>query len=646
MGDPARKHKTPSLKQLEYLRSCGLPDDYMELSARPQRKARMASLCSWYDPDPSRSHILCNDVEAFVKALRLYVEFYRKPCDYLAGVYHFADPDYKYDIVRAMMSPPKIANLPSKTVITAARGTTKTITMREMIEMICLTKTVRTQCLLSEVNADRTAEEIRNISSHIENNPQIHSDFGGEGVLWPTGRITNERWNEKRLEFRNRKCSIVGVSTGSKQRGRHPTFGAIDDPDDGEVSRNREWRRAFFSWLVRTYIPMFGPGSQIAIIQTVTHAFCPILVIMGKKTSVQEDEYEFDGLESAQRDTRFDDWHKHNFELFTTGDDGNLVSHFPDKHPPEDFERLMGTLGPQAAMAEYQGRIVPEGFACWKRDQFQHGYMHTRDGEFVDLHTGKREPWSSWLATLRIVAGVDLANSLDPDACMSAIITIGIDNDGTAFVLDAWTRRVRAETAVRESFRLCEEWKARLLGVEQVAMQSVMVRYAYRIAAEMRERGVEAPAVRGIKRSTREKYRRIIAGISPLMYERKIRFLSFASYADENGVTLEPEHNKHYGYWIELLEQVDTMTDLGPSGGADAIDALDMALYIAGRLQPVEDAPDGEENDAQLDKWRELGMSWSRLDVPRECWTQKMVDEEKESLDAVVAGEVVDPYDI
>jgi len=639
------KCQTHTLKQLEYLRSCGLPDDYMDLGPRPQRAARMVSLRAWYDPDPSRSHILCNDVEAFVRAMRLYVEFYRKPCDHLAGVYHFKDPDYKYDIVRAIMSPPKVANLPSKTVITAARGTTKTITMREMIELICLSRTVRTQCLLSEVNAIRTGEEMRNIRSHIENNSQIHSDFGGEGVLWPTGRITGERWNDNVLEFRSRKCSVLGVSTGSKQRGRHPTFGAIDDPDDGEVSRNREWRRQFFSWLVRTYIPMFGPGGQIAIIQTVTHAFCPILVIMGKKTSVQEEEYEFDGLESAQRDTRFDDWHKHNFELFTTGDDGNLVSHFPDKHPPEDFERLVGTLGAQAAMAEYQGKIVPEGFASWKRDQFQHGYMHTRDGEFVDLHTGKRQAWSSWLATLRIVAGVDLSDSLSADADQSAIIIIGIDNEGAVYVLDVWLRRVRAETAVRESFRLCEEWKVRLMGLEQVAMQSIMVRYAYRIAAEMRERGVEAPAVRGIRRSTRDKNRRIIAGISPLMYERKIRFLSFASYADENGVALEAEHNKHHGYWVELLEQVDTMTDLGPSGHDDGVDGLDMALYIAGRLQPVEVAPDDEENDVQLEKWRELGMSWTPLDVPRECWTQKMIDEEKEKLNAVVAGEMVDPYD-
>ena len=118
-----------SSAMLSNLDGMGLPADYTSLNPVNRKRARLTSLRSWFSPDPALAYILCNDVEKFIKAHRLWVTCYLKPDPHNAHVYHFRDPEHKYEMVRAAMAPAMKERQPAKCAIHAPRGSTKTITL-------------------------------------------------------------------------------------------------------------------------------------------------------------------------------------------------------------------------------------------------------------------------------------------------------------------------------------------------------------------------------------------------------------------------------------------------------------------------------------------------------------------------------------
>lgn len=626
----------------------GLPLDYRSLTSGGRQLARKSAMRQWYDPDPSKAHILCTDTEAFVRAHRLWVEFYLKPDPHNAGIYHFTDPTHKYDMVRMAMSPSLTHNQPSKAACVAPRGSTKTITLiQEMCSMMACVRVTRIQILISEMNADRTAEEIRNLRLQVENNALIQRDFGGPGVLYPKGRTGGERWNDTTLSFQHNKSVIMGFSVSSKQRGRHPTFGIIDDPEDEELSRNPEWRRRYFRWLFKTYMPMFGPGGKVMWIGTLIHEFsCLQLAISGAK-EVQEQDEEVE----TERDERFDDWSRRNWEMISEDPKtGDRTSLFPEKMSVEDFERYKKTYGLSAAMSEFQGICVAEGQMVFDRHPHRHGYMRCVSSDdrgedyFMDLRTGERMPWEAFLASLYVVGAGDLSDSVAPTADPGALVFIGVSPEGIVYVLDAYIRRCHADNLVKMGYEMSEWWNAQKMGWEKAAMQSAVVRYAMHYGEKLRKEGKTPPVCKGIVNNQVDKVRRIMAALMPLMGDYRIRFLRMETFVDGAGVKHEPRGHGHSRYLRILSEQVDGFTDEGGTGHDDGIDALEMALRLLGRAIGKEVADDGDTPDKSIERWAEVGMVWPRHIIPRECWTEKMQEEGRRPVESGVEAEM-DPYE-
>lgn len=601
----------------------------------------------WYDPDPSKAHILCTDTDAFIRAHRLWVEFYLKDDPHNAGIYHFKDPTHKYDMVRMAMSAPMTPNQPAKAACVAPRGSTKTITLiQEMCSMMACVRATRIQILLSEMNADRTSEEIRNLRLQFENNALIHRDFGGAGKLYPKGRSGGERWNDTTLCFQHNKSVIMGFSVASKQRGRHPTFGIIDDPEDEELSRNPDWRRRYFRWLFKTYMPMFGPGGKVMWIGTLIHEFsCLQLAMMGSK-EVQDRDEEVE----TERDERFDDWSRRNWKMIDEDPEtGERFSLFPEKMSVEDFDRYKKTYGLSAAMSEFQGICMAEGQFVFDRDPYRHGYMRCvgsteADDYFLDLRTGEQMPWGEFVASLYVVGAGDLSDSVAPSADPGALVFIGMSPAGILYILDAYIRRSHADNLVKMGYEMSSWWGAQKIGWEKAAMQSAVVRYAMHYGDQLRKEGKTPPVCRAVVNNKIDKVRRILAALTPIMGDYQIRFLRMETFVDGKGVTHEPRKHGHSRYMRILAEQVDGFTDEGGSGHDDGIDALEMAIRVMGRTVGKKASGTEETPEEALAKWAEVGMTWPKHIIPRECWTKEMW-EDTQRHELVVVETEMDPYE-
>ena len=643
-----KKGYVPSEEQVANLASMGLPADYLALGAKSRRNARLRSLRAWFDPDPARAYILCTDLEAFIRAHRLWVEFYIKPDPHNAGVYHFADPEHKYDMVRMAMAESRTQNQPAKSACVAPRRSTKTITLiQEMCSLIVTARTTPVSILISEMNADRTSEEIINLRLQFENNELIHADFGGGGVLFPKGRTTGERWNDSRLQFVHNKSLIMGYSVASKQRGRHPTLGIIDDPEDEDLSRNPEWRRKYFRWLFKTYMPMFGPGGKIMWIGTLIHEFsCLQLAMLGNKETQEED----DEVE-VERDERFDDWNRRVFRMIEEDPDtGEETSIFPEYMSVEDFQRYKKTYGLSAAMSEFQGISVGAGHFVFHRESFKHGYMRCMgagEGDedyMLDLRTGQRMGWRLFVESLHVVGAGDMSDSIATTADPGALVFVGRNAAGTIYVLDTYIRRCHADHLVKKGYELGPLWGAEKIGWEQCAMQSAVVRYAAHYGEQLRRAGKLVPLCRGVNNTGKDKIRRIMAALVPLIGDYEVRFLYNEEVVDANGVTHHPRPCGNARYHRILKEQVDGFTDEGSSGHDDGIDALEMAIRVLGKARGIAVADDGDDPEKSLALWADVGMVWPKNMIPRECWTKEMW-EEAQSTEAVTVDSEMDPYE-
>lgn len=652
--ETANKAQPVSAEALAKLAVFHLPPDYPQLNNVSKQAARKSVLTSWFDPRPSRSWELCNNLSNYLAAHRLWVDFYLKPDEWTSPHYHSADPLFKYDILRAVLSNPLSPKEPSKTAITAPRGGTKTTTcFTEAAGMMAICRP-NTGIVLSELNKDLTKEKMSHLRQMIEENVIIHRDFGGRGTLFPKGSYGGQRWSDEYLGFSKfNRSFIAGVSVMSKHRGRHPIYGIIDDPDDGEVSKSPDWRKKYFSWLFRSYIPMFRRGGVIIWIQTVTHGRCLVNYAMRKQRDALIDEDDLEpGAEAeviVERDPRFEDWKAANFALIIKDPiTGEYSSQWEDYIDVETFER-MKKRGLSEALAEYQGLAITEGTFVFHREKCKHEFMWCKGGEefddyFLDLCTGRSMPWKTFLSSLYVVGGGDFADSLSPDSDRASAVITGVDADGVFYVLDAYYRLVRVEELIEMVLTtMMRTWNMDEMGWEKEALQDTIIRTAQRYADALAQDGFEMPRFKKLKSERQKKIRRIIGIVQPALVGYRARFLRHTEFTDQQGVVHVPVAHPRLADYRELLEQVDGYTDMGAIDHDDAIDALHLALRAGWQRRGFREKKEVDPNDRILDEWADLGLTFDKSMIKPEAWTEKMLAEAESQL--ITAREEFDPYD-
>lgn len=618
----------------EFLHRAGLPVNYRKLTLAGKLSARMRTLKGWYDP--SRPDILCTDPDAFVRAHFLWCEWYYKPAAVNSSVYYYDDPSCKYEIVRTTMSPSMGIESPAKTILHAPRRVGKTLTIIiEELPLIAITRPGST-LLLSEVNAERTQEEVDKIKTQIENNDRIHQDFGGYGKLWPKRNHPSQRWKNTRLDFPVSGSSLLAHSINSSQRGRGPIFGVIDDPEDDETTYSRDWRRKFFEKLFKVYVRMFHQGGKIVWIGTVIHGLSALSQALEGMSETEETQ------DHVIRDRRFQDWHKLRFKLIETDAEGKRYSIQPQRMSVAGFDHLM-EVDPATAMAELQGLPVNPGSTAFHFDELgPHGFMHCQGegtGEreedyFLDLKTGETMEWKKFTESLRIFHAGDPADGVSADSDPGAIVTMGVSPAGVRFVLDAVVRVCFSEQLVEESMNLFLLWGGERMAWERNANQTYILRLAERHRESLEKKGKTLPVQEGICNLRKRKISRVLS-MRPLFGSEMIRVCYTGEFTDRTGRTHVSVKHPHAGYLNVLKSQIREYTDEGIRGHDDAVDALEMVVRISHHVRPVEETLEQDPTVAQLQRWDDAGIPMKER-LPISMWTEEMALERERELVAAV----------
>lgn len=612
-----------------WLRAAHLPADYDDLSPAHRRGRRIATLSSWHDL--GRPEVFCTDLDNLVAAMFLWTEFYIKPAECNFGEYFNRDPLHKYDMIRIGCAPARRAHLPAKNLVIAPRGSTKTFTFRQLFTLtVCIRP--GSKLVLSEINDERTEEEMQFIRLEIEDNEIIHEDFGARGVLWPKSNRGKWKWNDGQLDFPAMRSSIKGVSFYAKARGRHPIFWWIDDVEDDMIVRESGHHEKFGLMLFPRGLGMMRHDSIVAWTQTrvLGGVVDRAMKVLDEQTDDDEE------IRAVMVDDRWDGWTIHNFDLIEEDPEtGELHSIYEDHITVADFEIIKRDLDVRAAMSEYRGRAVAAGGFALPRDPMLHGWMRcVRESQvaggaheyFLDLNTGLTLPWAQFVSQLLIVGACDLADGTGRDSCFNAAVFVGSDPDGIVYVLDALVKKMLVTDLIREAFSIAEVWGARQLGFETAAMQRVVARLARTYEQELRKEGKTPPRTVPLKQTgqrDRSKHQRIIAGLRPRHETHTIRYPLFREIEDVHGVRHFPAQNARKTSWALLFDQLDTLTDEGKSTYDDAPDALEMAVELLGSRR----GRTGErldENEESMEKWKEAGIEWAPSRIPRSCWTREM----------------------
>jgi hypothetical protein len=627
-----------------YLKRTHLPLDYPTLNYKARFEARKEVFSSWFDP--ALPHVLCDNVKNYVAAHYLFVEHYLKPDPLNAGTYFFEDPANKYEMVEMVMSSSLSKGEPNKTVLRATRrfGKTQTVIVEGM-SLLCLARPY-TLCLVSELNAQRTGEEIEKIKTQFEDNERIHSDFGGEGTLFPK-RSGKKKWNIHQLDFLHHPgARIMGHSIGSAQRGRGPLFGVVDDPEDEENCFSWEWRRKFFDKLLGVYLQMFHWGGKICWIGTPVHEGSCLSQAM-RGVSEQEGRRESD---EPSHDARFDDWRKGRFSLIVRKKDGEFKSMQPERMSVAIFKRKM-EIDPFTAMKEILCEPITPGTRAFKYDTHRHSYLRCieqkdEDGPrsekemFLDLATGELIPWSEFIQETAVVGAGDLADGQSADADPGALVLIGV-RDNNIYILDAFESRCLAERLVERAYFFAEQWECQYFGWERAALLTVINRLIRKYVDELRRKGRSPPIFRELENAKKNKVRRILT-MTPLFGDTRVRFPLFRGVQLDNGRVFRPVVHQHEGHIQTLLSQVREFTDEGIRGHDDLIDSLEMSarlipLVTGGKLEEE----DRDENEETLEKWRKAGLDFQKDIVPQEAWTGKMKTESEKLAPVGFCGDVI-----
>ena len=175
-----------------------------------------------------------------------------------------------------------------------------------------------------------------------------------------------------------------------------------------------------------------------------------------------------------------------------------------------------------------------------------------------------------WLDGLRKYTAVDLAYSDGEKSDNTAIVTIGVDENGVRYVLDLQYGKFMPLDTVERLFNLYERYKMRVIGLPKIAAEVLMEKF---LPHFMRERDTMLPVKAMPRGGEMRKENRIIAGIQPWVEQRMLKLARVDC--------IKP---------LEV-EMRDFRIDRKRSGKRDALDALTDALELS-REKNIEITPE------------------------------------------------------
>lgn len=154
-------------------------------------------------------------------------------------------------------------------------------------------------------------------------------------------------------------------------------------------------------------------------------------------------------------------------------DDGTLL--FPERLTKDFLDKARRTMGSYLFANQYQNEIIPEGDQTFKKEWLRY-YDTLPDNTFS-------------------FAFIDPAISEADTADYTGITVVTVDPNQRWFVVFAQRKRMNPSQLIETAFRIHDEFKCQLIGVEDVAFQRAIVHFAHE---EMKRRNKKIPLI-GVK---------------------------------------------------------------------------------------------------------------------------------------------------
>lgn len=247
-----------------------------------------------------------------------------------------------------------------------------------------------------------------------------------------------------RIEAYGKGAAVRGLSWGAKR----PDLVIIDDPQDQEDAASETVTASDWDWFLSD-VYFLGQASRIFIIGNNLGERCIMECIMRNSSRLK----------------------------FTVNKipiiDENGHSAWPEKWPIRAIEKereefaLLGKtdLWYMNKMCECISPMSQK----FKREYFRY-YEKTPDLHGMNIYTT-----------------VDLAVSQKPNSDYSAIVTVGVNQDGHWFVLDIEYGRYDPSTTMDAIFSAVQKWRPLTVGIEMVAYQAALQHF---LEKEMPQRGI------------------------------------------------------------------------------------------------------------------------------------------------------------
>lgn len=333
-------------------------------------------------------------------------------------------------------------------------------------------------CICSATH-DAAADFTSFIKLDIENNERLKCDY-------PEIRQNQAEddfvWNDVRIRGFGRRESMRGV----RHRQYRPDEFVCDDLEDDEMVKNPRRVNDVYNWLMTVVIPAMDPDKWCLFV---------IGTLLSKKSVLARilKENEDKGFI-----TRI-------YRAFLE----NGESLWPERHSKESLLQKKKAMGSLAFNKEFMNDPKDE------------------EGMFREEWIRYYHPSEIADKPLRKYGAVDPSVGSGQSSDFKALGTIGVDDNGIIYVLDAFIRKTTLDTLIGTTYDRYRQFRHLQIAVETVAFQEVLLKL-YDMASKENE-NIALP-LKGIKQHIAKESR--VSKLSPLVERGKIRFLKGHSDQD------------------------------------------------------------------------------------------------------------------
>lgn len=377
--------------------------------------------------------------------------------------------------------------------------------------------------LLVSRSAETAGSFLFEMRQHIKGNTKIHA-------IWGDG-LVGEPWNDSMFTLGTRtrvrrEPTVTALGASGAVISRHYDLIVADDVVTFETGRTAGQRDKLREWWGTALLPTAEKWADVIVIGTRYH---PDDLY---QTLIESGNYEV--LTQAAL------WNEKASRPAVPGDDeGDLVPLWPEMWTVEDLVGKMREMGSARFQCQYQNDVGAMQGQLFMREWF---------------HSVPAVPKMDRSA---IFIGIDPAISKNESSDYFAWCVIERDLvEGDVYVRAMGRDRLTFDQQVKKIKGLCQAYKPRRVGVEDVAYQRALIQHL---------QGLNVP-VRGVKRKGLDKVTRAMMRLQPLCENGKLHFVGVSELFDACWEEMERVH---------LSE-----------GHDDLFDALDTAVEVAESAAP------------------------------------------------------------